>query len=105
MNEQYDLFQRHRFKYLSYSYGTAMKLRVHKIATACLALIIAAALALPACGPVRSYWGVEGQYSPNDYYYDGHHHPPRPPKPPKHKKHKKYKKHHHHDDDHYFYHY
>lgn len=80
-----------------------MKTRAHRIATAWLALLIASVLVLPACGPVRSYWGVEGQYSPNDYYYDDHHHhPPRPPKPPKHKKHKKYKKHHHHDDDHFF---
>lgn len=76
-----------------------MKTRVHRIATAWLALFIVSVIALPACGPVRSYWGVEGQYSPNDYYYDDHHHPPRPPK---HKKHKKHKKHHHHDDDHYF---
>lgn len=79
-----------------------MKPRVHRIATACLALLIASIMVLPACGPVRSYWGVEGQYSPNDYYYDDDYRRPRPPKPPKHKKHKKnkkHKKHRHHEDD------
>lgn len=55
-------------------------------------------LLLSSCGPVRSYWGVEGEYDlpyggEGGYYYQQEH------RHKKHKKHKKHKHHRHHDDD------
>lgn len=49
---------------------------------------------LQSCGSVRTYGGIEHEYT---YDFDGHHHH-KPPK--KHKKNKKHhKKHHRHHDD------
>lgn len=89
LGEQSTRFRRHTFK--STIYLSMKQLKSHRLPLAIAVFILI--LFTSACGPTRTYWGVESEYHSDDYYAKPYKH-----KKPKHHKSKKHKKHRHHDD-------
>lgn len=61
-----------------------------------IALLLALAAGMTACGPTRTYWGVESEYRTDGRYDGPRYYKVKDKKPKKQKKHKKDK--HHHDN-------